>query len=207
MKIDEAQKEQFLKTVIREDSLICYEYTGKKRKPIISLYLIAQDLAEIMGWLQSAILFGKIKNAPQPTISLLWEKIIISYGKNFTQSDDGFSKLEASAYFEEVDELIFHNEIMTARNSYVAHRGHNDFEYHTLLVSLAGTEEKCYVEISVPTLKKTGHYFDPQKMRKYLKALSKKVIIGLHFYGINWNWMFLMNCNWKPIWINYGRTY
>jgi len=102
--------------------------------------------------------------------------MIISYGKIFSKSNDGFSTLEATFYFKEEKDKLLHQKIINIRNSYIAHRGYNDFEYNTFLLDLVGTDQKCYVEISAPGLKKVGHFIEPIIMRRYLKNLYKKVI-------------------------------
>lgn len=175
MKITEEQKAEFLKMVLKSGNLEEYEYHGKRAKPFISLYLFKQDLVEILGWLDTVILLSQIKQVNLAAISVFWEKIIVTYARNFTRSKHHYSKFEITEYLSGADELAFHEQIMTVRNTFIAHREENDFEYHTVLVVLAGAPESCQLEISVPTIKKIGHYFDPVKMRRYLKKLFKKV--------------------------------
>ena len=175
MKLDSEQKERFLKMVSKADSLECYEYDGKRARPFISLYLFKQDITEILAWVDCVISLSQIKGIHPSAISVFWEKIITTYAKNFTRSYDKFSKMEIAKYSKDADDLVLHEQIMKVRNTYVAHREKNDFEYHTVLVALVGTEDNCNMEISVPTLKLLGHYFEPVKMQKYLKKLFKKV--------------------------------
>jgi hypothetical protein len=175
MNITEEQKAAFLKMVLKADNLEEYEYHGKRAKPFISLFLFKQDIAEILGLLDTVILLSQIKQVGPSIIAVFWEKIIITYTRNFTKSKHHYSKFEIAEYLSDADELALHEQMMTVRNTFIAHREENDFEYHTVLVVLAGAPENCHMEISVPTIKKVGHYFDPVKMRRYLKKLFKKV--------------------------------
>jgi hypothetical protein len=65
--------------------------------------------------------------------------------------------------------------MMIVRNSYLAHRGHNEFEYYVMLADLVGTEDNCQLELLVPGYKKMGHYFEPVTVRQHVKNLHRKL--------------------------------
>jgi len=175
MEVDEQKKNRLIELVSRKDSLMQREIAPETAKPIISLYLISNDIQEMILCIDSVSLLSRIVNLDNLTIAALWEKMIISYGKIFTNSKDGFSTLEAAVYFKEEMDLLLHQKIMNTRNSYIAHRGYNDYEYNIMLVDVIGNESNCHIQISAPGFKLSGHYFDPVTVRKHLKALLKKV--------------------------------
>jgi len=175
METDNTLKDFLLNTVSRKDSIMRYEIDNVIAKPIISLHLILLDIEEMIGCMDNIILLGKVKNANNLIVSALWEKAIISYGKIFSKSNDGFSSIESSTYFKNDGDIMRHNMIIDTRNNYIAHRGYNDFEYNIMVLDVVGTEEECYMEFSVPSLRKVGDYFNPNTVRKHFRNLSKKV--------------------------------
>lgn len=174
------REDYLLKKVERTDQLMRYEVNSRTAKPIISLYLITGDIAEMITCIDTLIILEKFKPINLLMVSALWEKMIIAYGKIFSESKDGFSKLEYQQYFKEAGEITLHNEILKIRHSYLAHRGNNEFEYHIMLVDLVGTEQNCQLEFSVPGLKTIGNYFQPMKIKRHLKNLGKRVKAQLH---------------------------
>ena len=155
------------------EHLVQYEVPPDQAKKLISWYLISKDIQEMIDCMTLATAFGKIKNLNPLLISGVWEKLLITYGKIFSASKDGYTTLNVK--FVDNGDLVRHNKLIAIRNSYLAHRGENDFEHHTLIASVAGTEVNCKIEFLVPEVKIIGHYENPVLVRQYLKRLKKKV--------------------------------
>jgi hypothetical protein len=120
------------------EHLIQYEIPADRAKKIISWYLISKDIQEMIDCMTPATVFGKVKKVNPLLITGMWEKLLITYGKIFSASKDGYSTLNIK--FVDNCDLVLHNKLIGIRNSYLAHRGKNDYEHYTLIASLAGTE-------------------------------------------------------------------
>jgi hypothetical protein len=155
------------------EHLIQYEIPADQAKKIISWYLISKDIQEMIDCMTLATAFGKVKKVNSLVITGMWEKLLITYGKIFSASKDGYTTLNVK--FVDDGDLILHHKLLAIRNSYLAHRGENAYEHHTLIASLTGTETNCKIEFLVPEVKIVGHYENPVLVRQYLKRLKKKV--------------------------------
>lgn len=153
---------------------------GKDTQTMISWYLISRDLDEMISCMDLAYMLGKTPNISLLVVPALWEKMIIAYGKIFGGSQDGYSTLQRDKMVDKID-LPLHDQLIAARNSYVAHRGENNFENHKLILSLEGTEDNCHIQFIVPWSKPFGQYGDPVILRRYLKRIRKKVLKQLAY--------------------------
>ena len=94
------------------------------------LYLIQNDLKEISDCLRQ---IEKPNKKNSIVISALWKHVIISYAKNFTKSDEGYSSMEKRDCIKH-DQIELHEKIMNLKNSFIAHRGENNIENSLLLL-------------------------------------------------------------------------
>lgn len=144
--------------------------------PLISLHLIQLDIVKAIESIKKTIILFKLKSVEVDDliISSLWMQAVSCYAKAFTKSEDGFSKLEAQFYFKSDRALNIHEELMTLRNSYIAHRGNNEFEKSLFVVSIDKSNiTRTYI---FPTILKKGHYFKNYKSKlKHLEHLEKVI--------------------------------
>src|SRR5437868_15366020 len=99
--MEEELKKKLLKLFIKKgDKRKIYEVIPERAKPLTSLYLISQDLNVVLQSIQKAERLSRIKSIKidQLIIAALYEKAIMTYGKVFLKSEDGFSKLEVKEY-------------------------------------------------------------------------------------------------------------
>jgi len=158
-------------------SLMQFEVPETDAKKMLSLYLIAQDLEEMVKCINLSEALGLPNTNNTLMITALWEKVLIMYGKLFATSKDGYSSLNENM-MNPVD-LPLHRDIIALRNSYLAHRGKNILEHHKLILSVEGTEDNCHVEFIVPTIQLKGHYGNHAQIRRHLKRLRKEVLLRL----------------------------
>jgi len=120
-----------LQTIIEEnpntDNYLVPDVLGKKVKSFMSIKSDVDFVHEALKELSTLLLMKKDEDL---IASALWKSAMITYGKCFTNSQDGgHSKLEIKDCFK--DEAYFipiHESIMDVRNGFVAHRGTNEFE-------------------------------------------------------------------------------
>jgi hypothetical protein len=173
-------KEEFekalLKATKRNDGSLRFKVVDQKAKPIISLWLISQDIVEMIACLDRMVKVQKIKEIDKLIPTSLWEKMIVSYGKIFSNSNSGFSKIEAKHYFTSARSVDIHKKLIDIRNSYLAHRGYNEYEYSIMVMDLVEKSGKNSFEFSFPSLKQIGHYNKNHKsILRHLKMLRKQV--------------------------------
>jgi hypothetical protein len=176
--MDKKLKKLLLNATERKDGSTRFLVVDQKAKPIISLWLISQDVEEMIACVERAV---KVETITRISIDelipkSLWEKMIISYGKIFSNSDDGFSKIEARHYFTSKRSLAIHENLIKTRNSYLAHRGYNDYEHCLMVMDLVQNDGKVKFEFSFPTAKQVGYFNKNRKsVLKHLQLLDKKV--------------------------------
>jgi hypothetical protein len=172
--VSQYERERFILDVVAQKPFLYrYKVHTKTATRYISKYLACRDLEEMIVCLDSLKLMKDLTKANAFLVTALWEKVLVGYGKLFL-AGDGFSKLVPDDYFKE-DSMQLHEAMMTVRHSYLAHRGHNEFEYYVMLADLVGTEDNCRLELFVPGYKKMGHYFEPVAVRQHVKNLHKKL--------------------------------
>lgn len=99
---------------------------SKKTKSLLS---IKYDLEDAHAALTELSVMHLMRNGTETIMIALWKAAIVTYGKCFTNSDDGGSKLELRDSFKDHEYFIpIHNSLMSVRNGFIAHRGDNEFE-------------------------------------------------------------------------------
>lgn len=181
MKIKSQEIDQMLnEQAAQRNYIVQYEAPpGKDTQKIVSWYLISRDLDEMIGCMDLVYVLGKTPNINLLMVSALWEKMIIAYGKIFGGSKDGYTTLQRKMVGNA--DLPLHDQLIGLRNSFLAHRGENDFENHKLILSVEGTEDNCHVQFIVPWSKPVGQYGNPVFVRQYLKRIRKKVLRQLAY--------------------------
>lgn len=124
---------------------LLYVIPDQFTKKLKSFMLIREDLFFISQITEQLISLKESPNSNNITEFALWQSIIVTYGKCFTENKAGMSKLEKSI-FEKHDKKYqdIHDHLMEVRHSYIAHRGDT-------------VNEQAMVFIKVS---KTGHMLD-----------------------------------------------
>lgn len=149
-----------------------YQITDKFAKPAISLFLIQSDLKEITDCLTKA---ESYINQDNFLVSALWKNAIIIYGKIFAKSNDGFTSLEKSDCISEKYSKT-HDELISLRNSFTAHRGKNEVENSMLLTYEKRENGFINFEYVIPTAIQIGHLIsDIDMVKDLLSGLEKTV--------------------------------
>jgi len=122
--------EQLLRSINVEhpntDNYLVPDEIAKKAKSLMS---IKSDLGDAHAALTDLSVMHLMRNGEEIIMTALWKSAIITYGKCFSNSDDGQSKLEVRDSFREHEYFIpIHNSLINFRNGYIAHRGDNEFE-------------------------------------------------------------------------------
>jgi uncharacterized protein YutE (UPF0331/DUF86 family) len=169
-------KERIDKEIVRrtkeEIKQPLYQITDKFAKPAISLYLIQNDIEEIANCITKAE--GYI-DKDELLVSSLWKNAVVTYGKIFAKSDDGFTSLEKSDCISE-KYLEIHNKLIALRNSFIAHRGENEVENSMLLTYEKRENGFISFEYTIPTAMKIGHLInDIELVKSLISELKTKV--------------------------------
>lgn len=109
-------------------------------KKLKSFMLIREDLMFVLDTTKQLISLKESAD-PNATIELaLWQSILITYGKCFTENKAGFSKLEKSL-FEQHDKKyqLLHEHLMELRHSYIAHRDDTVHEQAVVFIKVSKT--------------------------------------------------------------------
>ncbi|TKC06672.1 hypothetical protein FA048_15825 [Pedobacter polaris] len=124
---------------------ILYVMPEQLTKKLKSFMLIREDLSFVTQVTEQLISLKESHNPNDIIEFALWQSIIITYGKCFTDNKAGMSKLEKSL-FEKYDKKYqeVHDHLMHLRHSYIAHRDDT-------------VNEQAMVFIKVS---KTGHMLD-----------------------------------------------
>ncbi len=154
-----------------------YQVADKFAKPVISLYLIQNDLKEILDCLINAEIYIDKDNL---LVSSLWKNAIITYGKIFAKSDDGFTSLEKSDCIPEIHTET-HDKLISLRNSYIAHRGNNEVENSMLLTYQKQENGIVRFQYTIPTAIQVGHLIgEIQKVKNLITYLEENIEIKLN---------------------------
>lgn len=119
---------------------LLYVIPDQFTKRLKSFMLIREDLFFISQIAKELI---SLKESPQSNDIIefaLWQSIIITYGKCFTESKAGLSKLEKSI-FENFDNKYqtLHEHLMEFRNKYIAHRDDTANEQAMVFIKVSKT--------------------------------------------------------------------
>jgi len=164
-KIDEARI-AIMKTV-RDSNPDSYVYVLPNlfTKKMKSFMLIREDLNLLIEVTNRLIYFQNQEPADDILSFALWQSIIVTYGKCFTENNAGLSKLEKK-FLDESDPKLqqLHEKLMDLRHSYIAHR--DETEKEQALVFLKISKEKEIGEDAEYLI----------KSRKLVKPKSDEVI-------------------------------
>lgn len=149
-----------------------YQITDKFAKPAISLYLIQNDLTLIANCLTKA---ESYVDKDELLVSSLWKNAVVTYGKIFAKSDDGFTSLEKSDCISD-KYLKVHNELISLRNSFIAHRGDNEVENSMLLTYEKRENGLVNFEYTIPTAIQIGHLINDIDVIKDLISELKTIV-------------------------------
>jgi hypothetical protein len=179
--MEQAIKEKILDLAFKHDHVQMHEVDSKYAKPLISLHMIQCDIVGVIEAIKKAIALCKpeaIEN-DEIVISALWQKAIITYGKVFTKSADGFSSLEASKYIKTEADMEIHKKLMNIRNGFIAHRGANDFENILLVARLRREKNEVISEYGFPSAYRLGNYLKDDEIPEtlaYLQRLKNDIV-------------------------------
>jgi len=109
-------------------------------KKLKSFMLIREDLTFVLDITKQLI---SLKESADPNAAIelaLWQSILITYGKCFTENKAGFSKLEKSQ-LEQHDKKyqLLHKHLMELRHSYIAHRDDTVHEQAIVFIKVSKT--------------------------------------------------------------------
>jgi|GEM_PF-4809288 len=164
-------KDNILKIVSGYDKQRKFVVNEQLSKQARCYWLIYHDIEIIEECLNEIISIDEDSNQDL-IVSALWQMAIMTYGKIFTNSEDGFIKLEYKIYIKDESFLNLHGHLIKLRNSFIAHRGENSFEKTLLIASLEQTNERSYFDYSFPTALKTGNYLDKDEMKVFMLLLN-----------------------------------
>lgn len=102
--------------------------------------LIREDLTFILNIAKELISLRESADSNTAIELALWQSILITYGKCFTENKAGFSKLEKSL-LETYDSKyqLMHEHLMEVRHSYIAHRGDTVHEQAMVFINVSKT--------------------------------------------------------------------
>ena len=149
-----------------------YQITDKFAKPAISLYLIQNDLIQISDCITKV---ESYVDKDDLLVSSLWKNAVVTYGKIFAKSDDGFTSLEKSDCISD-KYLKIHNELISLRNSFIAHRGDNEVENSMLLTYEIRENGFVNFEYTIPTAIQIGHLINDIDVVKDLISELKTIV-------------------------------
>jgi hypothetical protein len=109
-------------------------------KKLKSFMLIREDLTFILD-ITEQLKFLKESADSNTTLELaLWQSILITYGKCFTENKAGFSKLEKSQFEQhDIKYQLLHQYLMELRHSYIAHRDDTVHEQAMVFIKVSKT--------------------------------------------------------------------
>jgi len=109
-------------------------------KKLKSFMLIREDLVFVSQIAEQLISLKQSSNSNNVTEFALWQSIIITYGKCFTESKAGMSKLEKSI-LEKHDKKFrdIHDQVIELRNKYIAHRDNTVNEHTMVFIKVSKT--------------------------------------------------------------------
>lgn len=119
---------------------ILYVMPVELSKKLKSFMLIREDLTFILNIAKELISLRESADSNTAIELALWQSILITYGKCFTENKAGFSKLEKSL-LETYDSKyqLMHEHLMEVRHSYIAHRGDTVHEQAMVFIKVSKT--------------------------------------------------------------------
>ncbi|OBW39568.1 hypothetical protein AB670_04109 [Chryseobacterium sp. MOF25P] len=122
--------------------------SDKFAKRAISFKLILIDLDTILDCFE---IITTSQNKEELVLNSVWNNIIITYGKIFTKSKNGFTSL-VEQHCIKTEYKNIHNELRDLRNKFIAHREDNEIENCLLLVAENRNNGKVGFEYHLPVV-------------------------------------------------------
>ena len=124
------------------DNYLIPKEIGRKVRSLMS---IKWDLEDSRAALEELSVMILMHTGDEVVRTALWKSAIITYGRCFTDSEDGGqSKLEIKDCFKNVKYFIpMHTSLINVRNGYIAHRGNNEFEETVLFMKVDRKEPEA----------------------------------------------------------------
>lgn len=120
-----------------------YPVAGALSKRTKSLLSIKYDLEDAHAALTELSLMHLMRRGTEIIMVALWKSAIVTYGKCFTNADDGGPKLEVRDCFKSHEHFIpIHDSLMSVRNGFIAHRGDNEFEETVMFIKVNRNDPK-----------------------------------------------------------------
>ena len=105
-----------------------------------SFMLIREDLYFILDVAENLL---SLKESAEPDAAIqlaLWQSMLITYGKCFTENKAGFSKLEKSLFEKyQTKYQLLHENMMGLRHSYIAHRDDTEHEQAMVFIKVSNS--------------------------------------------------------------------
>lgn len=138
-------------------------------RKLASLGIIREDILFVKSAFEQLQEAKNNKSLGNVITASLFYAAVSQYGRCFNENRGGNSKLEPSDLFSEQDTELSeaHREIMSARNSFVAHRDDNDYEQAVVIIDIPLDEKIDGTYFRVKSLKTMSP--SPEKLLSYLK--------------------------------------
>lgn len=166
---------------------LLYVIPDQFTKKLKSFMLIREDLSFISQITEQLISLKESPSYNEITELALWQSIIITYGKCFTENKAGMSKLEKSIVEQHGKKYQdMHEHLMDIRHSYIAHRGDTVHEQAMVFIKvsktgymLAGDTENIIIsrKLASPGVR------DLQSLNDLLNLLKKDVEAKIQKHG------------------------
>jgi hypothetical protein len=145
---------------------------GYSANKVIGYQGIRQDLFACKDYVNSLI---STEHSPTIGSSLLYSFIAL-YGRCFTDASSSSSpKLERTDFSSDQDELLdLHDEIMSMRHNFVAHRGSTDHETGFAYIKL--NTEDLSVQVQVKQVKRA--FPEASKLNSYIVLLNHLIAVA-----------------------------
>lgn len=109
-------------------------------KKLKSFMLIREDLTFVLEITKKLIILKESADSNAAIELALWQSILITYGKCFTENKAGFSKLEKSQLEQYgMKYQLVHEHLMELRHSYIAHRDDTVHEQAIVFIKVSKT--------------------------------------------------------------------
>jgi len=168
--------EELNKEIIRQYNQINKQQhlriSEKHSKSATSLKLIIIDLHTILECLNR---IRQTEKQDEIILNSLWNNLIVTYGKIFTKSKNGFTSLVKNQIIKS-EYYKIHDQLIDLRNKFVAHREYNEIENALLLISEYRNNGNVAFEYHLPVvLQASSPIKDLDLLHNLINDLNKTV--------------------------------
>lgn len=111
-------------------------------KKMKSFMLIREDINFISEITGKLISYKQSANPDEKVCFALWQSVIVTYGKCFTENKAGMSKLEKSMLDTHDEKFqVSHDRLIDLRHSYIAHRDDTEKEQAVVFMKISTDKE------------------------------------------------------------------